>query len=77
MKKLIEAIKSPNCWVYLASLSGLFGIILTIIGTLANSSQLSHLGLILLLPLLIGGLFLIVVIFPMLVCLNRKHRDNN
>jgi len=66
MKKMIEQLKSPNCWVAIFSLLGILGLISIACGK-------KGIGLILIAPLVIGGILVMCVVFPILIFANRRN----
>jgi hypothetical protein len=65
--KHLKSILSPNLWV------GVFSL-LTIVGLICIALGYKTVGLWLLAPLLVGGLILFVVVIPILIRENRKHK---
>lgn len=59
----------PNLWVGIFSVLALAGVVCLLTGY-------RNAGLWLLAPLLFGGLVLIIVIIPILIRANRKHRNS-
>lgn len=68
--KFLNRLLWPNLWVGIFSLLGIAGII-------CLASGYRKIGLWLLAPLWIGGVLLAVVIFPILIRANRKHRNES
>lgn len=60
----------PNLWVGIFAVLALAGVACLLMGY-------RNVGLWLLAPLLLGGLVLIAVIIPILIRVNRKHRNTS
>jgi uncharacterized membrane protein len=75
MSRLIDKLFSPNCWVLLASLLGIAGLVCVVTGFLSGNHVLMYAGMWLFAPLILGGVLLIVVVIPLLIVANRKHRQ--
>jgi hypothetical protein len=76
MSKARHLLASPNAWVAISSVLALLGGVLSWVGFLTGRNQLVRLGIWLMFPLLLGGIFLITVICPILMAANRKNRRN-
>lgn len=76
MCKILVKLASPNLWVAVASLLGAAGITTMMVGAIASSDRLIHLGMWLMLPLVLGSIILIAVVIPILVWANRRHKSD-
>ena len=76
MSKILDKLASPNLWVATASLVGVAGLALMLGGFFAGNDGLIHVGMWLLTPLLLGGIVLIVVVIPILIWANRRHKKD-
>lgn len=74
MKKFIQHLLSPNAWVGVFSILAIVGISMSAIGLVAQVRQLTVIGLWLIAPLLIGGIVILLVVFPILIVNNRRQR---
>lgn len=74
MKGFTEYLLSPNAWVGACSILAVLGLLLCAVGFLAQNRQCMLIGLSLTTPILVGGIVLLLVVFPLLMLANRKHR---
>ena len=66
-KQLVDGLLSPNLWVAVFS-------VLAVAGIVCLSCGQKTIGLWLLAPLVISGIIVIVVVIPILIRANRKHK---
>ena len=71
---LMDKLLSPNTWVLFASLLGIGGLVCVLAGTIIGSHRLTYTGMALLAPLIVGGVFLVVLVIPLLALANRKGK---
>ena len=74
MRKLFEKLLWPNLWFGVFSLLAFLGAICLLVGHFAGLPRLKIVGIWLGLPLVAGAVILVVVIIPILLFANRKHR---
>jgi hypothetical protein len=74
MSRLPQYLSSPNFWVGVSSVVAATGIALCTIGFAAGLNWLTTVGLWLVAPILIGGVFIALVVVPRLIAANRKQR---
>lgn len=68
---------SLNVWVGVFSILGVAGIILAAFGTITETAWARTTGFVLISPVVLMGILLVVVGFPILIVANRRHtRDN-
>jgi len=68
---------SLNVWVGAFSILAVAGIILAAIGTITETAWARTTGFVLISPIVLMGILLVVVGFPILIVANRRHtRDN-
>ena len=65
---------APEFWVGISSASAVVGIVLAIVGMVADLSWARTIGLVLIAPLLLGAAFIGVVVIPFLIIHERKSR---
>jgi len=70
--KVFNKLLWPNLWVGIFSALAAAGIVCMLLGRFKNSSELTRIGLWLIMPLVAGGAFLIIAVFPYLIILNRR-----
>ena len=68
--KRFDLLLAPNLWVGICSVLAVGGIVCLILGR-------KTLGLWLVAPLLIGGVILTIVVIPIVIRANRKHRKSD
>lgn len=66
-------LKSPELWQLVLTIAAVAGIGCMIAGLFLENETLTHIGVWLMVPLLAGGVFLILVIIPILMWANRKR----
>jgi hypothetical protein len=76
MFKILDKLGSPNFWVTVASVLAVVGIAIMLLSLFSDNSVLMVLGTWLLAPLALGGLLLAVVVIPMLIWRNKRHRSD-
>lgn len=64
---------SLNVWIGVFSILGVAGIILAALGTITETAWARTTGFVFISPILIMGILLIVIVFPILIVANRKH----
>lgn len=74
MRKLTQYLLAPNAWVGVFSILAVAGLLLCAVGVVAQSRQLMVVGLWLITPIVIGGVVIVLVVFPLLIAANRRHR---
>jgi hypothetical protein len=75
MHWLIDKLFWPNCWVLLATLLSIVGLVCVVTGFLSGNHVLMRAGIWLCAPLLILGGVLLIVVIPLLIVANRKHKQ--
>jgi hypothetical protein len=68
------SLKAPNFWVAVLSCMAMMGIAFVFAGRVLNRPSLYAIGMWLCVPLIVGGVLLCVVVIPILMIANRKHR---
>ncbi len=63
---------SPNLWIAIFCVLAVIGIVLAIVGTTADMPWVKTTGIVLILPIVIGGILLVLIGFPVLIIANRK-----
>ncbi len=63
--------KSPNFWVLVASVLAAMGLVVSGVGWVAHASWLRIVGMALLVPLIVGGLGLLLIVIPFLIVANH------
>ncbi len=74
MSKILDKLASPNFWVAIASLLGIAGIALMLVGGFIDDDGFVRFGMWLLMPLVLGAIILVVVVIPILIWANHKHK---
>jgi|LSQX01.1.fsa_nt_gb hypothetical protein len=74
MKKLTQYLLSPNAWVGIFSILAVAGLLLCAVGFVAQVRQFTVIGLWLIMPMVIGGIIILFVVFPVLMVINRRQR---
>lgn len=64
---------SPNVWVGVFSMLGIAGILLAILGTITETTWVRTTGFVLVSPIVLIGILLVVVGFPILIVANYRH----
>lgn len=72
--KFFSKLLWPNLWVGIFSALAAAGIICALVGHFKSSPGLMRIGLWLIMPLVAGGVFLVIAVFPYLVILNRRAK---
>ncbi|MDE3099476.1 MAG: hypothetical protein KGJ88_08370 [Verrucomicrobiota bacterium] len=72
--RLFSKLLWPNLWIGIFSAPAAAGIICMLLGHLKGSPELTRVGLWLIVPLVAGGGFLVIAVFPYLVILNRRAK---
>ena len=72
--KFLNRLLWPNLWVGIFSALAAAGIICMLFGHFKGSPELTRIGLWLIMPLVAGGVFLVIVVFPYLIILNRRAK---
>ncbi|HLA85744.1 MAG TPA: hypothetical protein VJL29_13215 [Thermoguttaceae bacterium] len=75
MKKLTQYLLSPNAWVGVFSILAVAGLLLCAVGFVTQVRQFTVIGLWLIAPILIGGIFILFVVLPVLIVANRRQRE--
>jgi uncharacterized membrane protein len=68
---------SPNIWVGIFSMLAIVGIVLAAVGAFADLLWAKTAGWVLISPIILAGVLLVVVGFPVLILANRKHVRSN
>ena len=68
--RLAKSLLAPNLWVGISCALAVAGIVCLSVGY-------RKIGLWLLAPLLVGGVIVVVVLIPILIRANRKHRNGS
>ena len=68
--------RSPNSWVLIASALAVAGLIASVVGWVAHASWLRIAGMVLLAPIIVGGIGLVLVVIPFLIIANHRRRKN-
>lgn len=66
---------APNRWVLVFSILAIVGLVLSLAGKVMGLGWLMVSGLVLVAPLLLGGVLLVLVVIPWLLISNRKARQ--
>ncbi len=69
----VNSLLSPSYWVGVFSALAIAGIVLVVIGSAAKLPLPAKIGLLLGAPIVIGGVLLVLLIFPILIIANWKH----
>lgn len=72
--EIIEMLKAPNTWVNLFSLCALMGLICFVVGIAFDLETVKKIGIILVAPLLLGGIVLLVIVIPFLIVSSRRKK---
>ncbi|NLE37389.1 MAG: hypothetical protein GX621_05125 [Pirellulaceae bacterium] len=73
MKKLADYLLSPDAWVCVFSILAVVGLFLCAIGFFTQIRPLMVVGLWFISPILIGGVVIVFIVFPVLIVDNRKQ----
>ncbi len=65
---------APNFWIAVFSVLGLIGLAFVVGGIVSGESKFVTIGQILIAPLVLGAIALVVVVIPILIYANRKHK---
>jgi hypothetical protein len=68
--------KAPDTWILIASVLGAAGLLVSAAGWVANVSWLRMVGMVLLAPIIVGGIGLMLFVIPFLVIANHRSRKN-
>jgi TRAP-type C4-dicarboxylate transport system permease small subunit len=74
---MMRRLLSPNTWVAIFSLFAVAGMVLLLIGFYFDIPTVQAAGYALIAPLIIGGVLIVVVVVPILICSNRKSNREN
>ena len=74
MRRLSEHLLSSDFWVGCIAFLAVVGLLLCAVGFLAPSRRLVIIGLWFSAPLILSGIILLVVVIPILIVANWKHR---
>jgi len=64
---------SLNIWAGVFSIFGVAGIMLAVLGTITETAWARTTGFVLISPIVLMGILLVVVGFPILIVANRRH----
>ena len=67
---------SLNLWVGVFSMLGVAGILLAALGTITETAWARTTGFVLISPIVLMGILLVVVGFPILIVANRRHAQH-
>lgn len=73
----MRRILSPNFVVGVLTFTAIIGIVLAIVGMAADVRLARTVGLLLIAPVVIGGILLVVAVFPILIIANRRHQRSD
>lgn len=65
---------APNFWIAVFSILGLIGVGFVVAGTVSGEPRFVTIGQVLIAPLVLGAIALVVVVIPILIYANRKHK---
>jgi len=68
----MKALKSADFWVGIASIAAIAGIACVVAGLVSANRSLTNVGLWLVGPLVVGGVFFVLVVIPLLIRANRR-----
>jgi hypothetical protein len=75
MSRLIDKLLSPNLWILLVTLLAIAGEICMVTGFIIRSRPLTYAGMWLVAPLVLGGVLLLVIVTPIVIVADRRHKQ--
>ena len=68
---------SPNLWAGIFSILGVVGVAIAVLGTALGQAYVKTIGFVLISPIVILGIMLVVVGFPILIVANSRHHKDS